>query len=99
MDTFKNITISSLSFSDKSEIKLSGDDLIIIVGSNNSGKSTALRDIKNGISVNEFVGSVVNKISLDKNLDKDSAWGIREENKFLLLLTAPIFFVVFLRKM
>ena len=43
-------TISKLQFNDGTEVELGDDDILVIVGPNNSGKSQSLRDIQQRIS-------------------------------------------------
>ncbi len=58
--SFKNIT-----FSKKKTIELEPDDIVAIVGPNNSGKSQALRDLK-GLFSESYEGTVITDAELDK---------------------------------
>jgi len=68
-------SLNRISFSSGNTIELSPGDILVIVGPNNSGKSSALREIKKGCS-NEPVGPVIKlcKPYKSDNLDNVSHW-------------------------
>lgn len=68
-------TISKLKFNDGTEVELGDDDILVIVGPNNSGKSQSLRDIQQRIS-GENPSKVVTESSLHKvgTADEFEAW-------------------------
>ena len=59
-------TYSSITFSGDRTVNLEPDDIVVFVGPNNSGKSQALRDLKEVFS-NSNEGTVITDASLDKN--------------------------------
>lgn len=60
------VHINSLTFSDGSSLKFSPDDIVLFVGPNNSGKSSALLDIKYGLSVSYWTGRVIKNVEFDR---------------------------------
>lgn len=73
--TMFQYAISSLSFSDGRTVSLSSDDIVLIVGSNNAGKSRALKEIVKHLDHKEVSGDpscvvlkrLVARISEDKD--------------------------------
>lgn len=64
--------IDKLTFSDGTAVSLKDDDIVVLVGPNNSGKSRALRDIQEGAKVNALPEGVV-VTSLDLKAEGDAS--------------------------
>ena len=58
--------IKEIEFADGTQISLTRNDIVVLVGPNNSGKSTALREIANFIETGGGHGQVIKKIVLEK---------------------------------
>jgi len=71
-----SVTISKLRFNDGTEVELGDDDILVIVGPNNSGKSKSLRDIQQQISGEDPTTKVVIGSSLRKDgtMEEFDAW-------------------------
>lgn len=69
-----NITISDITFSDGSQIKLPADGLVVLVGPNNVGKSRALRDIKGFLETDGYVGTVLTQVTFDRSQEDIVTW-------------------------
>ena len=65
-------SITSLGFSDGSTVTVSDDDIVVLVGPNNAGKSVALREIVALLDANTDVSStcrVVKQLQIDVSND------------------------------
>jgi hypothetical protein len=65
--------LSSVQFSDGSELNLARHEVLIFVGPNNSGKSVALRDILNKISEPGSAGLAITRVTVEIEGDDESA--------------------------
>ena len=59
-----SVYINSLIFSDQQSLNFNRNDIVIFVGANNSGKSVALKNIKEQSRNSKEIGIVVNNVSL-----------------------------------
>ncbi len=78
-----NVHVSQVGFSDGSEIDLSGDEVILLVGPNNSGKSQALRDIEEIIKsqpAETKEGLCIVSITLEASGDQQALESFFEKN-------------------
>lgn len=68
-----SVTISKLQFNDGTEVELGDDDILVIVGPNNSGKSQSLRDIQQRVSgenpTKVVTGSSLRKVGTTEELE------------------------------
>ena len=60
------VWLKNMKFSDGSVITLNKDDVVVIVGPNNSGKSACLRGIRDLICVNGAISKVVSSLELQR---------------------------------
>jgi energy-coupling factor transporter ATP-binding protein EcfA2 len=58
--------ITSISFKDGLEVTLKEGDILAIIGPNNSGKSTALSEIKGGLSAPQGPTHVISSVTLNR---------------------------------
>jgi len=65
-----NVTIKNILFNDGSTIELGSNDIVVIVGPNNSGKSLTLRSINDKIT-SGMQSQVIDSITITKNGDND----------------------------
>ncbi len=73
--------ISSLTFSDGTTIHLSSNEIIVLVGSNNVGKSVALKEIQDLFpNPGAQAGKVVNSIEIGKTGSPEEALEWIREN-------------------
>ncbi|MDC6363286.1 MULTISPECIES: ATP-dependent nuclease [Flavobacteriaceae] len=61
------IWISKITFSDNTTIEFDNNDIIVIVGPNNSGKSASLKDASNFLKTKNTKSKVINKIEFSKS--------------------------------
>lgn len=59
-----SVSISSATFSDATSLTFQPNDIVVFVGPNNSGKSVALKDIRNSAKESNIYNLVVKKIQL-----------------------------------
>ncbi len=60
------VSVTSITFSDDTTIQLAEDDVVVIVGPNNSGKSATLRAIRDKFAVPSALSPVVKGIALER---------------------------------
>jgi hypothetical protein len=65
------VWVKSIAFSDGTTIALAKDDVIVIVGPNNSGKSATLRGIRDKFALPSATNPVVKAINLVREGSKD----------------------------
>jgi hypothetical protein len=74
-----NLLIDSVTFSDGTIVEFEDDDVIVLVGPNNAGKSVALKNIKEKANRREFIGVVITDISFKTNGDENDLINWLEE--------------------
>ena len=60
------LTISHLTFSDGTEVELNKNDVMLIVGPNNAGKSAALRAIREKLTSSAVESPVVQSMQVER---------------------------------
>jgi len=60
------LLLESITFSDGTKITTSDANIIVLVGPNNSGKSSTLREIQDGAGISKNVGPVVQSVTFQK---------------------------------
>ncbi|TWB25014.1 ATP-dependent nuclease [Nitrospirillum bahiense] len=63
------ITVKSIRFISGTEIAVDNNDIIVFVGSNNSGKSSCLKEIEEMMHNKKFLGKAISKIEIVKSGD------------------------------
>lgn len=65
MDNFNNpaVVIKSITFNDGSEIEFNSDDIVLLVGANNVGKSRTLKDLQADLIDNENSKVLIKKVN------------------------------------
>jgi len=61
------VSIESVNFSDGTTLNLAGDDIVVIVGPNNAGKSAALRGIRDKLQSRRNSNPVIGAITITKH--------------------------------
>ena len=61
------IWLSEIHFSDDSKIAIDKDEIVVLVGPNNAGKSTSLKEIAALLRSNQTEGKVLKKITIEKD--------------------------------
>jgi energy-coupling factor transporter ATP-binding protein EcfA2 len=61
-----SVTVSALTFSDGTEIKLNPDDIVVFVGPNNAGKSACLKEIEAHLGRTKEPKNVIKYIDINK---------------------------------
>jgi ABC-type transport system involved in cytochrome c biogenesis ATPase subunit len=74
------LTLKSLTFSDGTKLELSPDDIVVIVGPNNAGKSAALREIEGHIGNQGVRPKVITSAEVRKIGTRDELLKFIEEN-------------------
>lgn len=69
--TEPRVSLSSVTFSDGHQISLSSNDIVVLVGPNNSGKSVALKEILSKATDKKYKGKVINEIQVSKSGTED----------------------------
>ncbi|SOZ17073.1 conserved hypothetical protein [Cupriavidus taiwanensis] len=73
------VSIESISFSGGQRAQFGGDDLVIIVGPNNAGKSATLREMLSRLQVAAYAqptSQVLSGLEIRKTTDKDEVWDV-----------------------
>jgi predicted ATPase len=74
------VTIKTLTFSDGTTLDLNPDDIVVLVGPNNSGKSASLREIEDHLRNNTPPTHVVTSVEIDKFGDAKNVTELIEEH-------------------
>jgi energy-coupling factor transporter ATP-binding protein EcfA2 len=69
------VWIGSITFSDGSKFEFHDDDVVVVVGPNNSGKSAALRGVRDLARDENEVNPVVSQMSLERSGSEEDLWG------------------------
>ena len=72
-DNFPSLTIKKIEWNDGTDMCFNSDDIIVLVGANNVGKSRALKNIRDDLLNNSRNKIVINHIEYqNENFDKES---------------------------
>lgn len=80
------VNVRSLLFSDGSSVEFGACDVVVIVGPNNSGKSAALRSVRDKLNQAAKASPVVNEMTIDKHGDDSllsewvESWTVKQAN-------------------
>lgn len=74
------LTLKLLTFSDDTQIHLNPDDIVVLVGPNNSGKSVSLKEIEDHLRHNVPPTHVVKSVEIDKVGDVPAVEKLIEEH-------------------
>jgi Predicted ATP-dependent endonuclease of the OLD family len=85
------VWIRTLTFSDGTSVSLAQDDIVVLVGPNNAGKSAALRNIEQLAEIADAPTAVVTAVELDTQGDLNTlqAWLDRNSRKSMLYPPNP----------
>ena len=75
--------IEDLEFSDSSKVKLSKNDIVVLVGPNNAGKSATLKDTAGLLRASHFKGKVVKSISVEREGDENTFFELLESKSVI----------------
>lgn len=74
--TTPRVAISSLTFSDGTDVPISPNDVVLVVGPNNAGKSAGLRAIRDKLQNSAHISPVLQSLQIQRSgsVDEFSSW-------------------------
>jgi energy-coupling factor transporter ATP-binding protein EcfA2 len=75
--------LEEIQFSDTTRIKLSKNDIIVLVGPNNSGKSATLKETLGLIKASHYEGKVLKSLILEREGTEVDFFSLVESNSFV----------------
>ena len=86
------ITLKTLTFSDGTEISLNADDIVVLVGPNNSGKSVSLKEIETHLSQSARPTHVVTSVEMEKVGDVPAVRELVEKNSHKIYINGAAYY-------
>ncbi|UZO81324.1 ATP-binding protein [Aquimarina sp. ERC-38] len=84
------VWLNEIQFSDDSKILIEENDIVVLVGPNNSGKSATLKETAQMLQQKNNSGKVVKDISFEKSSDKDQLISFLNEFSQKIIDTNPL---------